>query len=293
MAKNLAPKNPTFDYALVTKEEKSQLGTFEGRLIRSRRLVAAELVKHGEVLYEAQQVLAKYHEGVFLEWLASVGISKSSAYRAIDVYLGFGSFPNWENLEVSAAYTLASNEKAKHKALTLIEKGIKVTHAMAKQLIAAVTPAPPKGDSDETTPVKGAAPAGVTHDREPAFPVTCVADDSGVLESPRADETLGKTESPPDHGKCPVCAGTDWTEEDGEIACAKCHHPHGEPAGDPDEDRNTTQRQKTTKTLEAVLRAFDDLQAMKPRTEHTGATKWTADDSLTTVKDMGVHCGGR
>ena len=58
--------------------------------------------------------------------------------------------------------------------------------------------------------------------------------------------------------------------------------------GDPDEDALKTQGQKTVKTLEAALRAFDDLQCMKARTEHSGATKWLADDVLVTIKDMGV-----
>ena len=79
------------------------------------------------------------------------------------------------------------------------------------------------------------------------------------------------TETPePDYGKCPNCAGTKWDDEEEGVSCSKCHHPHGEPAGDVDEDRMTTQRQKTVKTLEAAIRAFDDLQVMKARAEHPG-----------------------
>lgn len=37
----------------------------------------------------------------------------------------------------------------------------------------------------------------------------------------------------PDYGKCPNCAGSKWdVDEEGEASCAKCHHPHGAPAGD-------------------------------------------------------------
>ena len=92
----------------------------------------------------------------------------------------------------------------------------------------------------------------------------------------------------PDRGKCPVCAGTKWKEDDDGVSCSKCHHPWGEPAGDPDEDRIKTQRQKTVKTVEALMRAFDDLQAMKARQEHTGPTKWIADEVDATLRDMGV-----
>jgi len=69
-------------------------------------------------------------------------------------------------------------------------------------------------------------------------------------------------------GKCPVCAGAKWTEGKDDVTCQKCGHPHGEPAGDVDDDRLKTQRQKTVKTAEALMRAFDDLQCMKARKEH-------------------------
>lgn len=77
--------------------------------------------------------------------------------------------------------------------------------------------------------------------------------------------------STPSYGKCPNCLGLKWTEDDDGVSCAKCHHPHGEPAGDVDEDRLKIQRSKTVKTAEALMRAFDDLQAMEARVEHQAA----------------------
>jgi hypothetical protein len=78
-------------------------------------------------------------------------------------------------------------------------------------------------------------------------------------------------EEPQEYGKCPNCAGTKWeTDEDG-TACAKCLHPHGEPAGDVDEDRLTTQQQKAVKTVEAAQRAFDDLHLLRAKEEHKEA----------------------
>jgi hypothetical protein len=74
-----------------------------------------------------------------------------------------------------------------------------------------------------------------------------------------------------DYGKCPNCAGTKWDEDEDGVSCAKCHHPWGEPAGDVDGDQIKTQRQKTVKTAEALMRAFDDLQLMKARSEHREA----------------------
>lgn len=67
--------------------------------------------------------------------------------------------------------------------------------------------------------------------------------------------------------KCPNCLGTKW--RDG--ACVKCSQPEGEPAGEVDEDRIGIQRSKTRKTIEALMRAFDDLQMLSPNTLHKGA----------------------
>lgn len=75
----------------------------------------------------------------------------------------------------------------------------------------------------------------------------------------------------PDYGKCPNCAGTKWDEDEDGVSCHKCHHPWGESTGGADEDRITTQRQKTVKTVEALMRAFDDLQIMKAKKEHGAA----------------------
>lgn len=127
--------NPVFDYAQVDSDDAGKLRCCEGELVRSRKRVSEEIIKHGEILHTARAVLANYSGGVFVAWLDSVGISRGSAYNAIDAYVEFGSFPNLENLEVSAIYALTKNQRAKKKALKLASKGTKVTHAMAKQLI--------------------------------------------------------------------------------------------------------------------------------------------------------------
>lgn len=75
-----------------------------------------------------------------------------------------------------------------------------------------------------------------------------------------------------DYGTCPNCASKKWTADDFGVTCAKCHHPHGEPTGGTDEDRVDTQRSKTVKTAEALMRAFDDLNMLLAKTdEHVEA----------------------
>ncbi len=100
---------------------------------------------------------------------------------------------------------------------------------------------------------------------------------------PAAMAKLKITPAKPDLGKCPNCAGAKWKDDEDGVSCAKCRHPHGEPAGDADEDRITTQRQKTVKTVEALMRAFDDLQVILAKPEHDEAIK-TCKQLLKTAK---------
>jgi len=74
-----------------------------------------------------------------------------------------------------------------------------------------------------------------------------------------------------DLGRCPVCLSTKWDEDEDGIACSKCHQPYGEAAGEVDDSRVSIQRSKTVKTAEALMRAFDDLNQLKPKAEHKPA----------------------
>lgn len=82
------------------------------------------------------------------------------------------------------------------------------------------------------------------------------------------DQPLSPESVPPSE-KCPNCAGTRWDEDEDGWVCAKCSHPYGEPAGDVDDDRLATQRSKTVKTAEALMRCFDDLQVLKANALHS------------------------
>ncbi len=135
--------------------------------------------------------------------------------------------------------------KAQASALLMLEGTLDGAAKAAKK---AATPTPPKPASQS----------------DPAEPPDAESEEGDIPEAEEVEEEA----PPPDYGKCPVCAGTKWKETDSGIVCAKCQHPHGEPAGDPDEERIKTQRAKTVKTVEATMRAFDDLQAMKASHAH-------------------------
>jgi hypothetical protein len=74
----------------------------------------------------------------------------------------------------------------------------------------------------------------------------------------------------PDLGKCPNCGKSKWDEDEDGYSCAKCHHPHGEPVGDPDDGEVKKQRQKTVKACEALMRAFCDLNRLSANRVHKG-----------------------
>jgi len=90
-------------------------------------------------------------------------------------------------------------------------------------------------------------------------------DATGKVDGAHKELIRRRAMSKPDYGKCPNCAGTKWTEDKEGVSCARCNHPHGEPTGGPDEDRVGTQRSKTVKTVEALMRAFGDLNRLLPK----------------------------
>ncbi len=97
---------------------------------------------------------------------------------------------------------------------------------------------------------------------------------SALTKSPTAADSNGKhannkpppSATPPaeavDLGKCPNCGGKKWKDDGLGNVCAKCKHPHGEPAGDADDHRTQAirdQQSKLVKTMEAGMRAVGDL----------------------------------
>ena len=201
--------NQVFDYAQVSEDDKAKLIYFEGQLFKSRKRVADEIIKHGEILHGVQQVLANYSNGVFCEWLEATGTSSSSAYRAIDSYQSFNGFSQLGNLEVSAMYALTKNDGARKKAMRLADKGVKVTHAMAKQLIADCEPPPLEvieSGEDGRTDSDGTEPPEETAHQPAEDGMESAGEDIGATntEWEDVDESIPEPEEPskPDSEKC-------------------------------------------------------------------------------------------
>ena len=130
----------------------------------------------------------------------------------------------------------------------------------------------------ERNPASIAGKATVTNRDSKAHNAPDHTTSGGKEATAKLEPDTEKADATPDYGKCPNCHGTKWTEGTDGVACAKCCHPYGEPAGDVDDDRLTTQRQKTVKTCEALMRAFDDLQCMKAMKVH--------DEAITSCKRL-------
>lgn len=150
--------------------------------------------------------------------------------------------------------------KAQQSALLFLEGSLDGAAKAAKK---AAKPKPPKPAPEPNEPIDV--------DSEPVADQKVCHDCKG--EDFHADGTCRSCPrpEPEDLGKCPNCACSKWEKDEAGVSCVKCHHPHGEPAGDADEDRIKTQRQKTQKTAEALMRAFDDLQCMKAKAVHREA----------------------
>ncbi len=272
-----------FDYSTVDADGKSKLLWYAAEIRKAGVAHVEAGLEMGRMLAEARELCG---EKPFREWApAECGCSLRTAYNYMAAFSEFGECATVAHIELGAMYLLTNNDRAKKKAIKLSEKGITVTQTVAKKLVDESKPPAPKPPPPP--------PSSDPFDEAPFPPQDAV--DAGIMppapESPdAASEPEGDPESPkPPRGRrakpddelepCPNCRANKWTDDDGDgLACAKCLHPYGEPAGDVDDDRIKTQRQKTRKTAEALQRAFDDLHAMlaKPP-KHTEAVRLCAE----------------
>jgi hypothetical protein len=280
---------------LKDKELSGKLKCHERDITKLLRKGKDVLFRLSHELFLARNTCLEHNsETAFGQWVEGLGISRSGAYRSIARWevlapkiLGHpasgvgchaaGSQPSFEGFlcfakfDDSALDVLAKHStppKAINAAVKTAQAGKGMTKKEAVALVEKHTkPKPEPVDEPDDVgciPAMAMDPATVLQDpidvdSQPATP----AEVQEAVAQAAADDA-----KPEDFGKCPNCAGAKWIETDDGTCCKKCNHPHGEPAGDADDDRMNTQRQKTVKTLEAAMRAFDDLQTMKARPEH-------------------------
>jgi len=252
MAKDLSTK--TFDYSLVTKEEKGKLINLAGQIKRSNDAHAAAILQTGELLATAQEIMAADRVGTFCDWVEKeCKLTKQTAYNYLNAWKKFGNCPTVGQFEPSAMYALAASEEAKQVAMKMADKGQTITQKIAQGLVKEAKEREPAAKSKPPKSKPAGQPKNVVDTDEPA----------ALAGSPPDAEPEGEP--------CPNCGGTKWTEDTSGLACAACSHPHGEPLGDldPGQPEWKTIQAKARKTFEAGLRVIDDLhQAKKKRMEH-------------------------
>ncbi len=144
---------PAFRYEGLDEPAQAELEQLATVIVdtteRTCRANVEALMQIGKALAEAHDLLAgKGREGMFGPWIdRCCNISRSSAYKAKDVYMAFNKCPHVDTFEMQALYLLSAPscpEAATKDALKLAKKGEKLTAKMARQIIAEHTPEEPK-----------------------------------------------------------------------------------------------------------------------------------------------------
>lgn len=138
----------SFDYPgnAIAQETESELKKIAKKIVRTmdstRESVIEAAFDCGEMLDAAQERLAA--SKMFDSWIRSeVGISRSSAYKQLNLHRKFGQNPELKKqvikfIDVTAAYVLAAPtcpDKAVSDAMKLIDQGVEIKHKDAKQIV--------------------------------------------------------------------------------------------------------------------------------------------------------------
>lgn len=129
-----------FNYQMLDTESRITLKQRAERINERTRRVAQDIWENGREFYEAQQELAKYGSGRFLEWVETeTGYNQRAVYRMIDVFKNF-VFDNLSktNIAPSALYLLAAPSTEPETRQQFIEQaqaGQPVTHKAVKQAV--------------------------------------------------------------------------------------------------------------------------------------------------------------
>jgi len=123
------------------------------RAIRAAsRSAVSSLLKAGEHLAQARDLLADHSGGTFGRWVKDeCGLAKSTAYRMISVYEAFGQLSHsgttLAGVPATALYQLAAVPGAISQVADLADAGEKITEADAKRILIATRPT----DADSAT----------------------------------------------------------------------------------------------------------------------------------------------
>jgi hypothetical protein len=160
-----------------------------------RKVSAEAVMRIGEELTIARDLLANYGNGTFGKWaVARCGISRSTAYRAIDAYYRFHDCPTvGQTFEASALYLLSSDkvpDEVIDAAIEHAKRGKLVTKKYAQRLLEQYTGAAPVA---KTQPAQS-PPAADVPVADPPPALTMVTGDE---DPPAADPPAAPVADPP------------------------------------------------------------------------------------------------
>lgn len=130
------------------------------RAIRAAsRTAVSSLLKAGEHLAQARDLLADHSGGTFGRWVKDeCGLAKSTSYRMIAVWEAFGQLSHsgttLAGVPATALYQLAAVPGAVSQVADLAEAGEKITEADAKRILIATRPTDASGKGAESATAK-------------------------------------------------------------------------------------------------------------------------------------------
>lgn len=256
-----------FDYKAVKEETKGKLIYLAGQIKKEAASHTRTGIAIGESVAKAHALLAgDGRDGQFKGWVeAECGFSIRTAYNYMQAWQTFGESEAIEQYEPTAMYTLSGPKvppAAVKEAEKLAKKGERITADLADEIVGKFRESK-KTSAKQANGATSVQPLHTSLDEQP----------SEESDSPPVSAPTPATEvAVEDYGKCPNCAGTKWVDDEFGVSCSKCKHPHGAETGGVDDQRVKDARSKTIKTVEAAMRAFDDLNLLASHPhEHANA----------------------
>lgn len=130
-----------FDYSGMDKDAKGKLISLAGEIRRQKEKHATSGFEIGRSVAASHAVFAgNGGEGQFSSWVErECGFSKRTAYNYMNAWREFGNCATVAQFDVSAIYALSSEtqgaDKARKEAIKLADKGQKITHEKAKEIL--------------------------------------------------------------------------------------------------------------------------------------------------------------
>lgn len=114
------------DLGIADVELVKKLKRYEADVERLKTDITKKTFELSETIYKAQNILADRNGGVFIQWIETLGISKSTAYNLLDRYNIFVEYNSKKVFDFTARALvefkkLNKNEKTKNVAMEILE----------------------------------------------------------------------------------------------------------------------------------------------------------------------------